>query len=277
MIYITGDTHGDFRNVARFCEKMQTSKDDVLIILGDAGINYSGPEQDERKKKYLESLPITIFAIHGNHEMRPQTIPTYHEADWNGGKVYMEDDYPHILFAKDAELYELNGLFTFVVGGAYSVDKNYRLLHGLAWWPDEQPSDEIKRQVEEKLEGMDWEVDVVLTHTAPLKYEPTEVFLPMIDQSTVDKSTEQWLDSIEEQLYYDRWYCGHYHTIKKIDKIQFMYNDFDEFPENEDDEIDDEDVLCYECSLYRDNSSLDENGEWVNCCLECPLNRMNDD
>lgn len=54
MIYITGDTHGKFRNVARFCEKMQTCKDDVLIILGDAGINYYGPEQDKRKKKYLE-------------------------------------------------------------------------------------------------------------------------------------------------------------------------------------------------------------------------------
>ena len=113
-------------------------------------------------------------------------------------------------------------------------------------------------------------------HTAPLKYESTEVFLPMINQSTVDKSTEQWLDSIEEQLYYDRWYCGHYHTAKKIEKIQFMYNDFDEFPENKDGEIDDEDELCYECSLYDDNSYLDENGEWVNCCLDCPLNRMND-
>jgi len=64
MIYITGDTHGDFRNVERFCKKMQTSKDDVLIILGDAGTNYYGSEQDKRKKKYLESLPITIFAIH---------------------------------------------------------------------------------------------------------------------------------------------------------------------------------------------------------------------
>ena len=60
MIYITGDPHGDFRNIARFCKKMQTSKEDVLIILGDAGINYYGPEQDKRKKKYLESLPITI-------------------------------------------------------------------------------------------------------------------------------------------------------------------------------------------------------------------------
>ena len=54
-------------------------------------------------------------------------------------------------------------------GGGYSGEKNNRLLHGMAWWPDEQPSDEIKHQVEEKLEGMDWEVDVVLTHTAPLK------------------------------------------------------------------------------------------------------------
>ena len=54
MIYITGDTHGDFRNVARFCEKMQTNKDDVLIILGDAGINYYGGEQDTEKKEYLE-------------------------------------------------------------------------------------------------------------------------------------------------------------------------------------------------------------------------------
>lgn len=130
MIYITGDPHGDFRNIARFCKKMQTSKEDVLIILGDAGINYYGSEQDKRKKKYLESLPITIFAIHGNHEMRPQTIPTYHEVDWNGGKVYMEDDYPHILFAKDAELYELNGLFTFVVGGAYNRKETPVLVNG---------------------------------------------------------------------------------------------------------------------------------------------------
>jgi len=277
MIYITGDTHGEFRNVERFCKKMQTSKDDVLIILGDAGINYYGPEQDKRKKKYLESLPITIFAIHGNHEMRPQTIPTYHETDWNGGKVYVEDDYPHILFAKDAELYELNGLLTFVVGGAYSVDKNYRLLRGLAWWPDEQPSDEIKRKAEEKLEEIDWEVDAVLTHTAPLKYEPTEVFLPMIDQSTVDKSTEQWLDRIEDQLYYDRWYCGHYHTAKKIDKIQFMYNDFDEFPSKDEENLKDDFEQCDECDVNGDNYYLDEEGELGCRCMDSPFNPINYD
>ena len=50
----------------------------------------------------------------------------------------------------------------------------------------------------------DWKVDVVLSHTTPLKYEPVEVFLPQIDQSQVDKSTEIWLDSIGYLLTFDR-------------------------------------------------------------------------
>ena len=86
--------------------------------------------------------------------------------------MYVEDAYPHILFAKDGEVYDLEGKRTFVIGGAYSVDKAYRILCGYGWWPDEQPSEEIKRKIEEKLAELSWNVDVVLTHTAPLRYEP---------------------------------------------------------------------------------------------------------
>ncbi|MDR1771577.1 MAG: metallophosphoesterase [Hungatella sp.] len=42
MIYITGDTHGQFKRVEAFCERFQTKREDILIILGDAGINFSG-------------------------------------------------------------------------------------------------------------------------------------------------------------------------------------------------------------------------------------------
>ncbi|MEA4821022.1 MAG: hypothetical protein VB122_02120, partial [Erysipelotrichales bacterium] len=49
----------------------------------------------------------------------------------------------------------------------------------------------------------------------------------VISQDTVDKSTEEWLGKIEERLDYRKWYCGHYHTRKKIDKVQFMFEDFD--------------------------------------------------
>ena len=61
MIYITGDTHGDFGRVVKSCEQMETEKEDVLIILGDAGINYYGGKRDQKTKAFLESLPITIF------------------------------------------------------------------------------------------------------------------------------------------------------------------------------------------------------------------------
>jgi 3-oxoacid CoA-transferase subunit A len=52
------------------------------------------------------------------------------------------------------------------------------------------------------------------------------MFLSGIDDKKVDKFTEQWLDSIEDRLEYTRWYCGHYHTDKTIDKLRFLYNDF---------------------------------------------------
>lgn len=121
-----------------------------------------------------------------------------------------------------------------IIRGAYSIDKDYRLMKGYQWFPDEQPSSEIKKQVEEKLFSVGNKVDVVLSHTCPLKYEPTEVFLPFVDQSKVDKSTERWLDQIEETSAYQKWYCGHYHTQKKIDRLQFMFEDIEVFSSSAD-------------------------------------------
>lgn len=40
MIYLTGDTHGEFERVFDFCADNDTTTDDVLVILGDAGINF---------------------------------------------------------------------------------------------------------------------------------------------------------------------------------------------------------------------------------------------
>ena len=40
MIYITGDKHGDFSSIFDFCYKYKTTRKDIMIVLGDAGINY---------------------------------------------------------------------------------------------------------------------------------------------------------------------------------------------------------------------------------------------
>ena len=227
MIYYTGDLHGVGHKLINFIEQHSITKDDVIVILGDAGFNYYGNDYgDKSLKKKINRLGITIFSIHGNHEQRPEMIPSYHLKYWNGGQVYIEDDYPNLLFAKDGELFNLDGNKSIVLGGAYSVDKFYRLLNGYHWFDNEQPSEEIKHYAATNLEKCKWEVDTVLSHTCPYKYIPTEAFLPSIDQTLVDNSTEKWLDDIENKLTYKYWLCGHWHIDKRIDKIHILMEDF---------------------------------------------------
>lgn len=223
MFYITGDTHGDFERYFTFNNLVQPTESDTVIVLGDAGLNFHNNYKDDSRKEFVNSFPFKTFCIHGNHEARPIHYPSYKETTFHGGTVWCEEKYPNILFAKDGEVYDFDGLKCIVIGGAYSVDKHYRLARGFPWFSDEQPSDEIKRYVEQQLAKVGNKIDVVLSHTCPLKYEPIEVFLSFIDQSTVDKSTEMWLDTIEDRLDYRKWYCGHYHTEKTIDKMQFLY------------------------------------------------------
>ena len=217
MIYITGDTHRDFTRL-NYIDK---NKDNMLIILGDAGINYFLNEEDKKIKEYLNSYNIKLFCIQGNHEERPENISTYKEVDMFGGKVFIESDYPNLIFAKNGELYTIDNKQVLVIGGAYSIDKNYRLIYGYKWFKDEQLTKEEMNNILDKYK--DKHIDIILSHTCPLKYEPTEVFMKGIDQSKVDKTMEIFLDKIEENVNYDKWYCGHYHTEKQIDKIEFMF------------------------------------------------------
>lgn len=226
IVYLTGDTHGRFERIVDFCSRREMDRENTFVILGDAGLNFHGNLRDTMRKLLLSDLPCTFFCIHGNHEQRPGPKLGYERTQYHGGSVWVQPQYPNLLFAIDGEVYDFCGHSCLVIGGAYSVDKYYRLAMGYGWWPDEQPSPQIKEKVERVLEERNWQVDVVFSHTCPLKYEPVEVFLPGIDQSTVDKSTEEWLDTIESKLHYERWYCGHYHTEKQVDKLRFMFEDY---------------------------------------------------
>lgn len=227
MIYITGDTHREFYKL----HDVEKNKDNMLIILGDVGINYYLDERDKKLKEQLNSYNIKLFCIQGNHEERPENISTYKEIDMFGGKVFIEEEYPNLIFAKNGELYDIDNKKVLVIGGAYSVDKNYRIIYGYPWFKDEQLN---KEEMDNILNKYKWQyIDIVLSHTCPLKYEPTEVFMKCIDQSDVDKSMEKFLDRVEESINYDKWYCGHYHTEKQIDKLEFMFGRIKVFNKDE--------------------------------------------
>lgn len=225
MIYITGDTHGSYSRIRKFCRRQQSSRQDLMIVLGDTMLNYFQDQRDQQMKEKVSAIPITFLMLHGNHDIRPNESNGYRLMPWMGGQVWIEEQYPDILFAKDGEIYHLDGQPVLTVGGAYSVDKEYRLAHGYHWFSDEQPSAAIKLAAEQNLAEHDHQVAVILTHTCPLRYLPTEALFSSIDQKTVDQSTEQWLDSIEQKVSYQNWYCGHFHIDKTTDKITFVYHD----------------------------------------------------
>lgn len=227
MIYITGDTHREYNKL----NDIDKHCDNMLIILGDSGINYFLNKDDRNIKNYLNSLDIKLFCVQGNHEERPENIKTYNEVDMFDGKVYIENEYPNLIFAKNGELYNIDGKKVLVIGGAYSIDKDYRLSNGYEWFKDEQLTEKEKDSILTKYKGT--HIDIVLSHTCPLKYEPVEVFINGIDQSKVDKTMEEFLDEIEENINYDKWYCGHYHTEKQIDKIEFMFGRIKVFNKDE--------------------------------------------
>ena len=102
-----------------------------------------------------------------------------------------------------------------------------RLVYDYPWFKSEQLTKEEMNSIYEKVNNKHF--DIVLSHTCPYKYIPREMFLPFVDQSKVDNSMELFLDKIEENISYDKWYCGHYHTEKEIDKIEFMYERIKKF------------------------------------------------
>lgn len=227
MVYYTGDPHGDVRGIAAFCRANALTGQDTLVILGDVGANYFLDLRDRLVKDPLNACGPTLLCVHGNHECRPQHVPGYRAMAWHGGQVLAEDAYPRLLFALDGEIYDLEGADHLVIGGAYSVDKAHRLQWGYRWWSDEQPDAAVRARVEQVLAARNWQVPVVLSHTCPYKYEPKEAFLPGLDQSTVDDSTERWLDTIDDRLTCRAWYCGHWHIDKQVDRMHFLFHGFE--------------------------------------------------
>ena len=226
MIYITGDTHGSFNRFK--VPTLEDEKGNTMIILGDSGINYYADNRDKFKKEFLSKYNLNFFIIQGNHEERPENIKSYEETDMFSGKVFIEEEYPNLVFAKNGELYNIEDNSILVIGGAYSVDKYHRLKNKMPWFKDEQLTKKEKEYILKTYSGE--KVDYIMSHTCPYKYIPREAFLPGIDQRKVDNSMEHFLDKIEELIDYDKWYCGHYHISKEIDDLEFLYYDIKELP-----------------------------------------------
>ena len=114
------------------------------------------------------------------------------------------------------------------VSYTHLIDKYYRIRNGLPWFESEQPGEAIKKYVEQKLDKVNWQLDIVLSHTVPIECEPVWAFIPGLDQSTVDKSTEKWLQYIYDNLEVTEGYGGHYHVEGEEGGVRIMFEEYDE-------------------------------------------------
>lgn len=235
-IFITGDKHGRYDNLKQQLLKAETTMDDVVIILGDHGTLYYGETQDHYKKKIVSKMPATFIMIRGNHDRRPSD-PSYKHQKIKvdnalyAGTFYRDCNFPNILYTEEYGWYRFGKKNVFIIGGAYSVDKYRRLkmqklgFSTYHWFNDEQLSQDERQDALKLILNQQHKTFDIMSHTCPISHIPTECFLSCVDQSTVDHTTEKWLDEIRTQTTWRLWFCGHWHTDKTDGFIRFMYED----------------------------------------------------
>ena len=210
---VTGDTHRDFSRFKRYPAEYNNSET-AVIVLGDVGLNVLLNEHDFYIKKYLKNnYDFYIYCVRGNHEARPSDVPNMEKILDNqvNGYVYYEKDFPKIRYFLDYGIYFFDNKNVLVIGGAYSVDKYYRLQRGLPWFENEELTEDEMDDCMRQLIGRNF--DLVLTHTCPLAWEPKDLFLGFVDQSKVSKRMEKFLDEVRQEINQDAvWLFAHFHA-----------------------------------------------------------------
>ena len=247
-LIFTGDTHGGMATVSRIDNIKRNipeykPEETMVVILGDSGLNFWLNNTDKKYKKLLNSMNYHIYCVRGNHEQRPELIEgmTLVNDENVNNVVYMEEAFPNIRYFVDGKIYNLLGYKCLVVGGAYSVDKWYRLARAgyskdeaetadpkkCGWFKDECLTAAEMTAIMEKVKGES--VDFILSHTCPLSWEPTDLFLNGIDQSTVDKSMEVWFDELKDNVKWKYWLFGHYHA-DRIERphVEQFYQEYED-------------------------------------------------
>lgn len=235
---LTGDTHGELDRIEKFASIFDINTC-ALVILGDGGYNFYLNKTDRKKKENIQRLGCLLYLVRGNHEERPENLSDILE-DYDeivNGYVYYQNEYPNIRYLKDGGIYNLEGYSTLVIGGAYSIDKHYRLArarangwdpetHWTGWFKDEQLTPEEMFSIENNVTDMNF--DFVLTHTCPYTWQPFDLFLNEVDQKTVDNSMEKWLDDLKGKITWKyAWLFGHFHRDRYVrPHVEMLMNDF---------------------------------------------------
>lgn len=228
MIYVTGDTHGDWITRLKtdsFPEQKEMTKDDYVIILGDFGL-WNCSKSEEYRLDWLEEKPFTTLFISGNHD-NYDILDDLPAQQWNGGSVNFLR--PSVIHLMRGEVFNIEGKKFFSFGGASSHDirdgileigdkrikqwqndysKMFRINH-VSWWERELPNlKEMDNGIMHLMLNAN-KVDYILTHS------PYTSLLKQMDGGSGLYQSDiltDYLQKIKQTVDYKQWLFGHMHV-----------------------------------------------------------------
>ena len=202
MIYITGDTHGDYDDFLFRMKQTNITRGDTVIVCGDFGFVWNTP-YEKNVLNWLSAEPYTIAFIDGNHEDF-DLLKTYPIMKWHGGNVHRISG--NIYHLMRGQRFQIEGKSFFTFGGAYSIDKKYRQEYAIA---------------SKTLEQSEYTVDYVLTHTIPT-FAIRQIG---VSPDPHDAELTGYLEWLFGKMQYKIWFAGHFHLNKMVqNKIQILHD-----------------------------------------------------
>lgn len=223
MIYITGDTHGDLNDFRNRMQNLNLTREDIVIVCGDFGFNWDAKHISDWKRF---ERPYTVLFCDGNHE-NYDVLNNLRRRKMFGDEVCEFDKNTFRLLT--GHMYDIEGVKTFVFGGATSIDRQWRLenevAYGKLWWKEEVPTQETFEEAKKTLKKHNWTFDLFLSHTC--RPELKEKVLDTYKKDFYDP-VEDMIRALEEEIErhggsWKKSCFGHFHMDKEYGKYCCLY------------------------------------------------------
>jgi len=220
-ILISGDFHGneDYELLLITQETLvkkygQAQYDTIKyhVILGDGGFLWPG-NQVKEFLNYIElsKRPFPILCVFGNHDpvLGRSDLP---EIDIGIGEkvIVVNKEKPFLAYLKRGKMYTIENHTFLALGGALSIDKEFRKPN-LSWWKQEYWSETEKNNLFHILKNNNV-FDYVLSHTGPSRVN--EIINPLHRSGRMPIFFDEVAalnERIDGKMTCKQWFCGHWH------------------------------------------------------------------
>ena len=210
-LLIVGDVHGNAEFLRSYIYPLAlTVGAGAIIQLGDFGAwehTSAGIGFLDEVGQLAQKTAVPLYWLHGNHDKHSETLGRY-EPDERGFYPCR----PFVFYIPQGHAWQIGGVRLRSFGGAYSVDKQYRLKLERArqqpeslWFPEEEMTE---AQMVAMLKADNSAKDIILSHDKPLSSRPRwnrKAFAECIPNQL---RLEQAL-RVHRPAY---WFHGHLHT-----------------------------------------------------------------